>query len=275
MLDHTFVEKVAGLGQQAARKPFVEAPGEDAKYVWVWDEKSQAYAPQIKRTHRRHAIASVLSLADFAKANGDSAGAFWYSRAGVILTFTDDADELAKDVDADRASLTLKASKPMDQLASWSSGRHPLKQDVAVRLLKTVFRDGVDPGGLVDAVAAIAWAVNENGKSVIAQGSRSVGRALEAKIENRQNLPDLVSFTVPVWETSDPDLRRVTVKVPCVLEADPQDQTFAFLPLAGAVEAAWAAAEADLEGQLGMQVDRAFGGTEIRPPIYHGVPSAT
>jgi hypothetical protein len=272
VLDADFVEKVADLARAATRPSVTAVPGEDGRYFLLWDEKSQSYEPALKRRHEHHAVASLASLADYAK-NGPADGEFWYSRAGVVYRHTARPAAADRDPRADRAVLALAASQAVRHLGEWARGAPWHKQDQAVGLLRTVFRDSVEPGTLADTISAVTWATGENGRSVIGQGTRSVGRNLEARLEGRTAIPEVVTFDVPAWESGGPDLTNFRVRVGAVLEVDAPNQTFRFVPFAGAVERAWAEAEGELERLLALQAERAFGG-EAHPPLYHGTPTA-
>lgn len=266
MIDATLIKAVADLATQAARPNIVEVPGQSKGIFLLWNPAENKYEIGGRSPDRSDQFTSLPTLADYAVVREDDAlvGSFWYSRAGVV--YVDGTDWL------NRATLPLTLSAPIQQLQRWTVGHEKLKQSTAVLKLRTLFAGAAFPGDLLTIVQGVAWKVDEAGRSVVKQGERSVGRTSEARLEGRDKIPDVVVFEVPVWENGGALIAGITAKVRCALDADPTDQTFMFVPEAGAVEAAIGYAEAELESRLRGQIDRAFG-EAAKPPVYHGTPT--
>lgn len=265
-MDLPTLNRLVELVTHAHRPTVVEVPGESRRECLVFDPAENRYVAREKRIDEDRRFLSLPTLADYAKAAvsafvaGDHS--FWVARTGVVLDLED----------GDAATLPLTLSAPLRQLAEWSANPTPLKQERAVLLLRTLFPGAATPGDLLKVVSGIDWKVNEAGKSVVGNGQRSVGKLIEAKLENREKIPDTVIFRVPVWETGGELVTGIEAQVWCVLDTNPSTQTFLFVPEAGAVEDAIGRGEAELEQRLRTQIARAFGG-EGGPPVYHGTPS--
>lgn len=269
MIDKSFLEAFAKLAVDASKAPLKSAD-ESAPYYLALDTVTGQYVPKIRRLHTRKSINSVPSLADFSK-NLLAPCEVWYNRANVTLRYAEfnvpDALPLR-----DTLVLELVLSDPILKLIEWNRHRTAISQNDLAGLLRTKFRGTYTPVSLVDSVSAIDWIVNEKGKSVAAQTSRSVSREIETKMDGRINLPEVVTFSVPVWETGGPLLTALSVKVACVLETNASTQTFVLTPVGNQVEdqLAWA------EGRLGEIVvdslNKAFGKGGDTPPVFHGMP---
>jgi hypothetical protein len=267
VIDATLIKAVADLATQAARPNIVEIPGGSKGEYLLWNPAANRYETCDRAADKLDVFLSLPTLAAYAAAHEVGiGGSFWYSRAGV--TYVSSTSGL------DRGTLPLTLSAPIKQLAEWSRSHERMKQETAALKLRTLFAGATVPGDLLTIVSGIAWKIDEAGKSAVGNGARSVGRGIEARIENRDKLPDVVVFNVPVWENGGPLVTSIGAKVRCVLDADPSTQTFLFVPEAGAVEAAIGEAEDTLGMRLNGQIEQAFDGVETgRPPMYHGTPT--
>lgn len=256
-------KQIVGLAQEAKRREILQVPGESRGRFYLWNEADNKYEPLSKVRDLDDQFLSLPTLADYAAYRQASAlWGFWYSRTGVIFDWED----------FDFATLSLNLSPQIQKLAEWEKSHRPLKQDQAVLALRTIFPGMTTPSDLLAIVSNVQFKIDEQGRAVTGQGTRSVGRAMEARLENRDRIPDLVVFSVPVWENGGNLITSIKADVICALDADPTNQTFLFIPLAGSVERAIGVGEDALRGILEAQLARAFG-EQKPPPIYHGTPT--
>lgn len=267
MIDDKFVNAIAGLAQKAATSPTMAVSGENDSYFWLWDQTRQQYVRKPKARHRLHRMGSLASLVALAQDKFPNAE-IWYSFNGVTLRFTDQIDGERKGM-SDLAHLGLSLSKPMATLLSWDQTTYRHKQDQASVFLRTLFRDCVIPDTLASTIANISWAINEKGESAIGHGTRSVGRSLEAKLEGRTAIPEVVVFKVPMWHENTSELGGVIARVSCVLDVDPQSQTVAFIPVTGSIQENIARAERDLAEKIDAHLRARFSDSTL-PNVYQG-----
>ncbi len=273
MIDSTFVETIQETAVKAASPVTMEVPGESKRY-FLQKNKDGTYLPQIKRTDKKYQIITVRSIADFA-ANNPVDGVFYVDRTGIDYSFTEgdlpDPGLAASDdnyeANADLATLGLKKSKQMLQLEAWDRQRTGMEQKALVPILRTTFREQTTPGNALSSLERVTWKIGEDGNAEVGQRSRSVGKSIEAKLEGRNDLPDVIVFKVPAWDSSDFQYEMV---VSCVLEIDPLAQTFFLTPFPGMIEKRWGDAEFALGSELNKQITRAFKDKEKVPPIYAG-----
>lgn len=182
----------------------------------------------------------------------------WYNRDGVIL-FPEDGDR------EDALVLTLKPSPPMREIASWSPiAGQAFDQASLLRLLRIRFKGYLpDAAAIIEAIRNVRWTQNEVKETVQLKGKASLGKSISKEIYGFDNLPDFITFEVPVFESGFFFVTRIE----CALEPDESNGMFRLTPVSDAVEQAWKRAES----QLGETLNTAMP-SEL--PVYYGHPGA-
>lgn len=265
MIDAEFVDRIAELATQGAKKESL-ALGEDSQYYWIL--RDGQYVQAVKRLHENRSILSVRSLADFALAH--KAKTIWYNANEIVCMYTSENKIIGALDFSDRATVELLPSEAYEMLSKFGSF---LKQEDLIFLLKTTFRGMFDPSSLLDTVSYITWASGDKGRSVQGQSSRSVGREIEASMDGRTNLPELVLFTIPMWRSGGEDVLAVTATFPCVLEANPTTQMFRLLPIKSEMDKTLFSAHEALERIIVSALGAAFGSDAKIPDVFFGSPS--
>ena len=255
-----FIEAISQQAVKAAGVRVVTIPVEPGHRYATVDQSGCLEFHDAAPHPREHDVKDVAAIADLAAAyigGVDINVVIWYSRDGIVMLFNDDTRR-------DVATLTLEYSPQITSLQAMESQK-AMNQAAIVRLLRVVFRDCLSQAGnLIDILRKIKFRKNEAGGSDIAQGKSSIGRSIQAELSGEGVIPDEVILDVPVflgqpWRAS----------VLCVLEADPANECFTLMPMAGAIEQAIRSGEE----KMAIALDSALAATQASGvQRYYGTP---
>lgn len=178
-----------------------------------------------------------------------------YVALGTVLAFRSGDDERR-----DTVRLPLPLSAPFAGLMKWAESGWKGGQEQLVRLLRTTLAGSFAPASLLPTVRSLKFRQASDGSSEIQHGRQSMGKSIEASVSGANELPDEVTFRVPVWDLDDEDAYIATVR--CAFDVSVSDGVFVLTPLPG--ELARATREAvDHMADLIIQADDAAASEDI------------
>lgn len=262
-MDAATVDRIKDLAVQAADplRRVVKVPG-DAPHVYHLVQNDGTLVRKETEAPRERSVSlSIPSLCDWVKASAeDNFIEVWYSRAGVVAIDHD----LGR-----RTTLVLNPSAPLavlQSIAGQQDGRD-YDQGTLWRLLRTVFRD-CTPGhaNLRDQVGRVDVKKAQEASGTVERKGVSVSRKLLAEAAGADQLPEVLTFEVPVFgEASAP----VKASVRAAFDFDAQAERFRVCVLPGEIDRAFTAGETWLFNRIVQEFgERAIGGV----PVFHGRP---
>lgn len=277
------IEKIEHLTRQAEfAKRLVPAPTEPdgVYYVAGTDGTFRRVSPL--KPAARHAAADLPTLAAVARAWDEfknTVVAVWYDRDGVVAV-CDQAD--IEDAPRETCGLNLTPSPQLALLADWRKRQTwaglDLGQRELVQYLRTTLYgcwEGRHPG-LLDAVRRLRTQKAADVVAEVQRGKASLGRSMTAEASGAGDIPEYVTFEVPVFAGA---AVRAVAEVRVVLDPNPETEKFSVSVLPDDVERAFRrgeeATQALLDGLLARDPD-ADTESENAPatvvPVYHGKP---
>lgn len=209
-----FIGAIRDLSVKAAGASVVKVAEHDRTAYLVHDGKAEMVA--VPPPLRNHSLFSVDSLCEFAQT---AHGSVWHDESNVVVML-DDADR------REWATLPLVKSAPFLVLENLSRSTKTFTQKELVRLLRHDLRNaGVE--NVLAAVKRLEWKRTNDGRSSVEHGRESLGRSVEAAVNNAESIPEFLVATIPVYSTPGADGRFA---VYCTLEIDLQNERFALLP---------------------------------------------
>lgn len=247
------VEYLVNLGRLNA-SPVVTVPGAPPNVFYVRQPDGTLKLMNQAAPSVAHTLYSLDSFARLAAAWGD--GLVWYSHAGATLQ-NDDF----------RATYATVEHPVFATVRSIAAGTGMYRQDQLLTLLRTTFRDCLPANSnLVELLRRVKLKAGQTADSEVQPGRVSLGKTMTAELTGAGVLPEYLTLSVPVFANADLPARAA---VEFVLDPVPAQEQFLFRPLPGQVEAAQAAAVADLAGRLADALAAAGAGSV---PAYHGRP---
>ena len=98
-------------------------------------------------------------------------------------------------------------------------------------------------GDLLGIIRAVKFSISQTGEQSRSQGKASIGSQLEAQLTGANALPEIVSFSVPVFANP---LVPVVETVTCTLDVDEMNAKFSLQPVPLDIDRAIAAAEIEV-----------------------------
>lgn len=184
------------------------------------DQDGETSRYELPPKHRNHAVLDIDSLLDLADRNcaydeaAKSCAILWHSEEAIVLVFDDETRR-------DFATLKLQFSSVYSALRSFAAGRTFEQRDL-IHLLKTTFSDCAPPD-LIASVRTIKFSKTETGGSELNHGQASLGRQVEAKIVNADQIAESFVVTTNVYANV---LQDQTVQVRVGIELDLEKHTF-------------------------------------------------
>ncbi len=213
----------------------------------------------IKPPRRTHQPKSLEAIGAFATHNSlDEKASSWFDRLGVML-FPVDVDR------EDVLAMSLSASPQLKEIISWEKagpGGTQFDQKAIRRMLMVRMRGCLaNADDILQTLASVRWAMNDQQEKTVLKGKSSLGKSLQTEFIGIENLPDYLTFNVPIWETGFVRFQQIEV----ALEPDEQTQSFRLIPVTGAIETAVCEAEVALGESLRTILDQSI-------PVYYGKP---
>lgn len=245
------IDTIAALAVKAAETKIFEVPQEPKHIYWVQDHQGHLARQIAEPAVRDHSFHSIASLASMSK----DCHSVWYSRHGVVLVF----DDKFRDV----GTVKFALSPQMERLQSLANVTSAMNQKAIVSFLRVdMARCFPQHQGLVACLRNIKWTNKDEGASAVGQGKASLGRTIEQKVVGIDEIPEDVTFDVPVFHGYP-----WRAEVPCVLDCDAETRHFTVRPIFGSIESALRAAELCIQQDLLAAL-----GAGSKIPVYYGTP---
>lgn len=198
--------------------------------------------------YRAHVVNSLDSML-VAIARYCEHGTVWHCE-GSVVAVTDDGQRL------DSITLPLVRSEQFTALAALKP--EGLDQRAMIRLLRHDLANCTD-GTLLPLVRKVEFKSGSTSRADIERGHESLGRSVNAAVSISQDLPDLVTVSVPVYKTDGVGGR---VPVACSLDVNLQTERFVLTPLPGELQRAMDAVQGVLHAEL----------STTETPVFYGRP---
>lgn len=187
-----FVAKIATLAQEAKSVEFHTQPSlPGVVFVRHGDQLLREDVPAARRAH------TLASFADLVQALVDKAigpAPEVYVAAGSIVALLDRAKR------TERVTVPLQDSARF-RLACSLQKPQSFQPKEAVKLLRYEFHDG-GVEAVAEALSHVDFERTSAGRSHVEHGKESLGRAVEAKVQQAENIPKTFSVEMPIWTTA-------------------------------------------------------------------------
>ncbi|MEM8876027.1 MAG: hypothetical protein AAGD32_17415 [Planctomycetota bacterium] len=156
------------------------------------------------------------------------------------------------------ADVGLDLSEPFKalQFAGVGDEGDGVDQKQLLRMLRVQLAGYIQNPDFAATIETVKFVDHKDGENTVGHGRESLSLSVEAELRGTGNIPDTVSFSLPLFEQTG----EKNVLIRCAVEIDPVEKTFAITPLPGeltkAYDETFQAIEEDLEA-AGV-------------PIYHG-----
>ncbi|MCA8968809.1 MAG: hypothetical protein KDC95_03470 [Planctomycetes bacterium] len=205
------VDKLVGLGRNAARVEVLEVPGSLGRRHYVRNGESLSIVTRESRPQKTE----FLDLADFAAAVKHCPEPEVHVHRGGVYALTDRGDRF------DRVSLELEETRRMGALRSLSTGWSGSPKQAMLVLRKEFYGTGVEP--VIQALSRIDFKRTSSGKSHVEHGRESLGRSVEASVQQADAVPESFVIRLPsIWDTIG--LRSIGIELECQLFIDVEDE---------------------------------------------------
>ncbi len=252
------IREIRDLAVKAAGASVLVLP-EERQFAIVQGDRSEREAmPAPFRKHKVSDLETLVDLADKEKESWPNA-ALWYGSEEVVLTY-DATDRREK------AVLNLPISLPWETLLVLQVGPGGTPKYFPQREFISLLRLNLGvPADVVALFRRIDWKHTRATRAVAGHGQESLGRDIESAVKGTAELPEELLLSVPVW---DVDGLRQRYEVRVAVEIGSLEETFAVVPLPGAL----AAAREQAEGCVFKTLKRLLSETGLEIPVYHGSP---
>lgn len=260
-MDAATVEKLRELGVKAADplNRVIRPPAEPPHVYYLIDKDGTPKQVEAQPPRERSACLSVPSLCDWVKHEAEFNPLVWYSRTGVVA--------ISATVERTTFALTPSAQlKALSAVAERSDGVD-YEQGTLWRLLRTTYH-GCLPShsDLKERVGRVDVKKAQEAAGTVDRKGTSVSRKLLAEASGADQLPEVLTFDVPVFEQA---AATVKASVRAAFDFDAQAERFKLCVLPGEIERAFAVGEKWLENMLAQELgERGMGDV----PVFYGRP---
>lgn len=264
MANGKLVEAVSELAQKSC-EPMIVDHGEKTGQI-VYFLQGKFHVHQDRPHYRQHQAYSLDTITDFAnrflgRAVSDDpnevnpAGfdaAVWYNRDAVSVLLNDE----------DRRERVVFNLALSPQIKSLQKSGDAIKQRALILWLRTTMANclPVHPT-FIDSVRTLKFRTNQEATGEFKKDRASLGKSIISELTASEELPEYVTFNVPVFDNGS--LSNVRANVQCAIDIVPADENFFVIPIAGSIEKAIT----DGEEQILTKLQEGFGGR-----IYYGKP---
>ncbi len=148
----------------------------------------------------------------------------------------------------ERARCYLHATEQFETLTGLTTPRQ-FEPKAAIKLLRFDLH-GADSEGLVQALTRVDFLRRSEGTSTVEHGKESLGRMVEAAVQQADSIPDRFTVTVPIWSGF-----ATTVSVHCGVYLDLETQRVELRVLADEIQRVTLLAVAGLAVYLESELD--------------------
>lgn len=215
------IEAVQKLTKDSLEVTIIPVPGRGDKAIL--NVRGEAKEISISPPARSHCIGSLESFCEAIATWGDECKVFVNDKQAVAVL---------RDVEDRRDTLTMPL-KLHPQFAFVKTMKGQQQQKQIVRWLRHDLA-GCVPEGLVSIFRVLEFKRSNDGSSRTEHGRESLGRSVEAAVNNAENIPETFNLTVPVldiaFSTAEP--------IRCSVDIDVAAGTIAIDPVPGQLEQA-------------------------------------
>lgn len=246
------VDRLVELGRKSAETAIVQVPGiPDAAWL-VWPDGARAEV-KIPPKDQHPKMSDLASFID--KVKGASGEPEVFVAEGNLYAHLD-RDERRESVE-----LPLRESSRFILCQKLQSAPRVMAPREAVKMLRLELAS--QDHHMVAALSKIDFLRKGSGKSVVGHGSESLGRTVEAIVQQADDIPTTFVVTVAIWTNGG--LAPYAEQITFGIHLDPQAETVEIRALPDQVELARARALERLADEIREQL-----GGEI--PVYIGKP---
>lgn len=200
------IAKLVGLGQDAQRVEFHTHPNlPNRVFVRNGDELVEHLEPVPRRMPKLEGMQDLVSYLESSAALAPEI----YLHHGKVEAFLDREDRRSV------ATVELLESERFRIVTALESGRSMTPKE-AVRFLRLELPD-TGTAGVVQALSRIDFTRSSSGRSDVAHGKESLGRAVEASVQQAADVPERFAVRVPVWTSPGFD-EQVQIEVGVYLD---------------------------------------------------------
>lgn len=252
MFTEGFIKEIERLSRAGQAPQAFRPSGMPDHQILVRSSDGGVELVKLDELPRNHVVSDLESLCKLCAENcGDltdddtkpvtNRPELWFSRDGVELVIHAPGDR------RDRASFGLTYSPQLVQLQNFEQYKSKMTQKELIRILRVTFKKAL-AGDFLDTVRRIQMATNLSAEEQ--QTRRNIGRAAEATLGGGKEVPNELTFNVPVF--AEGALADYKATVDCVLELDldGSEPKFSIIPMAGEVEAAVTRVEVAIGARL-------------------------
>lgn len=251
------INAVVGLGRKTTEFKFHEHPQMPGR-VWIThgDEREQCDAPSPLRAHQLAGFDDlVAALSDKTLAKSPEI----YVAADQIVAFLDREERRAT------VRLALQETSRWKKVMALQTPSSMQPKDV-VKMLKLELHGG-NVAHVIQALSRIEFTRTGTGRTNVEHGKESLGRSVEAQVQQAKDVPEKFTLAVPVWSTSG--FGRFAGQVEFGIYLDLEAQTVELRVLADEVERVRNLALAQVVTELSVQIEKATGSVV---PVFLGKP---
>jgi hypothetical protein len=250
-----FIESISRLATEAVEPKTVAVPGDGRSQILRLGDKIElaSVAPPV-RVHSVYTLEDLVNALD--KYTGDTSS-IWHGHHEVTAVLDDE----------DRRDLVGMALQESEQLATLRKLPKTFDQRGLVTFLRRDMANAVSDS-MVAIFRGISFRRADAGNGVVTQGGESLGRSVEAAVEGTGQIPEVLSFNVPIY--TNVGLRR---RYPIAVDVDvnPREATFTLTVLPDEISIAVQAMQDYIHTSLTQLVEETIGKTDdVR--IFFGCP---
>ena len=248
------IQQTACDAQAARLLPELSGDGRKA-FVQQGNQIKEFPIPPVNRCHQVH---SLLNLILYARDADNPAPIVWHGTDQVVL-LTDDADR------RDAVGFPLTLSTRFETLKKLAAEKPVFDHAQFIRLLRIDL--GLDNIAVVAKFRRLNWSVANDGTSDLQHGADKMGKAIAARVQGVDELPDALDVEVPVYQQTG---ERQVYKVKCAIEIDTLNQQLQLVPLPDELERVMDLAQASIHDRLIVALGPIDDQKVI--PVYYGTP---
>ncbi len=248
-----FITKIVDLGQRARQAEFHEHEQVPHR-LWLRNgEKLEEVS--VPPPLRQHTLAGFDDLVRALKNPNIAPRPEVYVSACGIAAYLDGSDR------REVVTVPLQESARFQLCARLQQQPAKFQPKDLVKMLKLEFHGG-NHGHVVQALSRIDFVRTSSGRTNVAHGKESLGRSIEAAVQQAEDVPERFTLHVPIWTT--PGFSRFSGGVEFGVHLDLEGQTVELRVLSDEVERVRILA---LQAVVAELVDRL-----IEAPVFLGAP---
>jgi len=229
LTDPKSLEMIQTTAVKANGQQIFTVNAEPPHVYFTFDEKGVMLKNEAELKPANHTHLTIDSLCEWIHTDNLEPGrAIWIGDKGVCAAYR-----------RDFAKYLFDNSDPFKLLSTWAglaNATKELSQTELYRLIRTTFRGCLpDEPSLASKIGKVDIKKAQEATGTVASGKVSVSKSMMAEASGATELPDLLSFKVPLFKTSPLNLE---VRINAAFDLDPQNETFRVSILPGEIDLA-------------------------------------